>query len=255
MKKLIFLSIVALLFACNNQSKNEKTSDETNQQNTSEFDESKIGRKNFAIVWKWKTKDKQLIEDNIGDVGMEMNKLWEDDIIENLYFNKETGKENEYFPNISSFLKAHTLDDAQKILNDLILVKKGMAEYSIYPVGAKWLGRKLEAIIEREAKKSYVAVWSTEKELHQTEDAEIIEIQSAAMIKLWNEGVVENVYFDVEGTLNANDVTDFVFFINCNSENEAKEICDNLPFAKEKIASYKLASVGVFWLAQHKDNK
>ena len=255
MKNLIFLTMMAMLFACNDQSNDEKTSNETDQQNTSELDESKIGRKNFAIVWKWKTRDLQLMEDNLGAVGFEMNDLWEDDIIENLYFNKETGKENEYFPNISSFLKAHTLEDAQNILNNSILVKKEMAEYKIYPVGAKWLGRKLEAIKERGATKSYVAVWKNEKELHQTNDSKIIDKQSAAIMELWNKGAVENVYFDVAGTLEANDVTDFVFFVNANSENEAREICDNLPFAKENIASYKLALVGVFWLGQHEDNK
>ncbi len=256
MKHLIFLALVAMLFTCNNQSNEKNTSnDEENQQTTNEVDESKIGRKNFAIVWKWKTKDLQLMDENLGAVGMEMNKLWEDDIIENLYFNKETGKENEYFPNISSFLKANTLKDAQNILKNLILVKKEMADYSIYPVGAKWLGRKPEAVKERGATKSYVAVWSNEKELNQTEDAKIIDTQSAAIMELWNKGAVENVYFDVAGTLEANDVTDFVFFVNANSENEAREICDNLPFAKENIASYKLALVGVFWLGQHEDNK
>lgn len=79
--------------------------------------------------------------------------------------------------------------------------------------------------------------------------------QSDAILKLWNEGIIENVYFDVEGTQETNTVTDFVFFVNADSEKEAIEICDHLPFVQEKIAAYKLHAVGIFWLGEYKDQK
>lgn len=62
----------------------------------------------------------------------------------------------------------------------------------------------------------------------------------------WSE--IENVYFDIEGTQKSNEITDFVFFINANTIEEAKNICSQMPFVKENISSFKLYSVGVFWL-------
>ena len=254
MKKPVFYAVIALLCACNNQTQEQKSTNDTDlQQITTEEDNSEIFRKNFAIVWKWNTKNRQLIEDNISEVSIEMTKLWEKDVIENAYFNQDIDVDKfEYFPNISCFLKTSSLEEAEKTLNNLILVEKGLAEYTIYPVGSKFLGRNTGAIIKRGSSKSYVAVWSTPKKVDPDKDRDLIIAQSDALLKLWNEGSVENVYFDIEGTQKANNVTDFVFFINVNSEDEAKEICNNLPFSREKKATYKLLHVGIFWLGEYK---
>ncbi len=72
--------------------------------------------------------------------------------------------------------------------------------------------------------------------------------QNQVLKKLWDEGKIENVYFDIEGTQTKNDKTDFVFFVNANTEKEAKAIINQLPFVRNAIASYELYPVGEFWL-------
>jgi hypothetical protein len=123
----------------------------------------------------------------------------------------------------------------------------------MYHVGTKWLGRNDE-IIKEKAKptKSFVAVWTTNKEVKPSD--ELTTSHSDAVLKLWNEAVIENVYFDIEGIQKANNETDFVFFVNAISKEEAKQIADELPFAKENIASYKLLSVGSFWMGVYEDS-
>jgi len=257
MKKLTLLCFVALFFSCNNQPQGGKSSTELNQQqSTTEADDSKIGRKNFAVVWKWKTTDKKVFEENNITIAWEMEELWKKDVIVDAYFDNDTKiYKAGYFPNISCFLKAKSEEEAKMILNKLTLVKKEMAEYTIYPVGTKWLGRATEAIGKKGFTKSYVAVWSTSGKVDPNDDRDIIKAQSDALMKLWNDGAIENVYFDVEGTQEANTVTDFVFFANADSEKDAIEICDQLPFVKEKIATYKLQPVGIFWLGEFKNQQ
>lgn len=82
-----------------------------------------------------------------------------------------------------------------------------------------------------------------------TENAKL---HSEILLKLCNEGLIENVYFDVAGTQKQNDVTDFVMFVNTNTETEAREILDNLPFSNKNIAHYQLFSVGVHWMGEYK---
>ena len=257
MKKLALLSFVAILFACNNQPQDQKTSNEPNQQPaTTEVDNSKIGRKTFAIVWKWKTTDKKIFEENVLTISKEMEELWKKDVIVDAYFDNGTKiYKAGYFPNISCFLKAKSEEEAETILNKLTLVENEMAEYTIYPVGTKWLGRATEAINKKRFTKSFVAVWSTSEKFDQNDNGDVIIAQSEALLKLWNEGAIENVYFDVEGTQKTNKVTDFVFFVNADSDKEAIEICDNLPFVQEKIATYILQPVGIFWLGEFKNEQ
>ena len=152
MKKLTLLCFVALLFSCNNQPQDEKSSNAlTQQQATTEVDNSKFGRKNFAVVWKWKTKDKKIYQENNITITMEMEELWKKDVIVDAYFDNDTKiYKAGYFPNISCFIKATSEEEAKMILNKLTLVEKEMAEYTIYPVGMKWLGRATEAISKKD---------------------------------------------------------------------------------------------------------
>ena len=129
------------------------------------------------------------------------------------------------------------------------MLKKGIATYTLYPVGTKWLDRKEDKIYEKGITKSYVTIWTTNHKENATDD--LTKAQSDAILKLWDNGTIENVYFDIKGVQEANAKTDFVFFVNANSEEEARKICDNLPFFKEKIASYKIKEVGVFWLGEN----
>jgi len=250
-KSLLIILLVAFMFGCNNQSQENTSSANDNETQNSEVDNSKIGRKNFAVVWNWKFSDKQMLDDYLLTISSEMEKLWKDDIIENVYFQSDAEMASGYFPNISCFVKAQSLDEAKATLNNLTLVKNGLANYKIYPVGMKWLGRETKVIKSKGLGKSFVAVWSELETISAANDGDIIVAQADSIMSLWRKGIIENVYFDVEGTQSANDVTDFVFFVNTDTEKEAKEICDNLPFSIKGKASYKIKEVGVFWLGKH----
>lgn len=254
MKKAIVFMLVAVLFSCNNKPKEEKEVTEVQPKVVATKDTSKIGRKNYAVVWKWTTTDVQLVEDNLLAISNEINVLWKDDVVTDAYYNPDaTVDKFEYFPNVSFFLKAHSYEEGEALLNKLTLVKKGIAMYTMYPVGTKWMGRNEGKIHENGITNSYVAVWTTENMENSTD--ELTKSQADAILGLWNEGKIENVYFDIEGTQKANNETDFVFFINTNSPEEAKAVCDALPFVKKNIASYELFEVGVFWLGEFKDNQ
>lgn len=254
MKKTILLVVLVLIVACNNGAKEKKSESEVKRQNSSKENDTKFGRLNYAVVWNWTTTDKQLVMDNTTAISNELTILWKDDIVENAYYDSDAKIDKfEHFPNISFFLKANSLEEAEATLNKLTIVKKSIAKYTIYPVGTKWLGRNNEAVVKKRIiSKAYVTVWNTITEYDSANAKELIKentkAQSDAILKLWEEGIVENAYFDIEGTVNNNLITDFVFFINANSVAEAKKICDELPFVKQHLAAYKLQQVGVYWL-------
>jgi len=248
MKKFIYLSVLLLLLSCNNKEKKSKI--ETEKEANIELTDAKFGRQNYAVVWNWLTSEKEIFADAMLTVSEEMQKLWEEDVIENSYFNNAYNKEDiKIFPNVSFFIKAKTEKEARGILDELTLVKLALADYSIFPVGTKWLGRNTEKIHETGVKKSYVTVWTTLKELR--EGDELIKENSDAILALWNNGVIENAYLDLEGEKSPNDINDFVFFINSDSEEEAKATLDKLPFVTSEIASYKMYPVGVFWIGEY----
>ena len=250
MKKLLLIILLAVfMLGCSNQNQENKSTTDSNK--ATEADNSKIGYQNFAVVWNWEFSDKQMLDDYLGAVSSEMEKLWKEGVIENVYFQSDANQASGYFPNISCFVKAKNLDEAKSILNDQILVKNGLADYKIYPVGMKWLGRETKAIESKGLGKSFVAVWSELETISAANDGDIIMAQADSIMSLWKKGVIENVYFDNEGTNSTNNVTDFVFFVNADTEKEAKEICDNLPFSIEGKATYKIKEVGVFWLGKH----
>lgn len=251
MKKLIYLSVLLLLFSCN--SKEKKSTTEIEKEATStEITDAKFGRQNYAVVWNWLTTEKEIFSDAMLTVSEEMQKLWEEDVIENSYFDNSSDVDDiKVFPNISFFIKAKTLDEAKEILDGLTLVKLAIADYSIFPVGTKWLGRNTDKIHETGVKKSYVTVWTT---LNEPEIGdEITKKNSDAILELWNNGVIENVYFDIEGIQTPSDKRDFVFFVNADSEKEAKTILDELPVVTAEIASYKMYPVGVFWVGEYQE--
>ena len=250
MNKIVLIALIAVItFGCTNETAKNQEFDKTKQ--VSQISNSQVGNNNYAVVWNWKTDDKQLMDSYLLSISDEMDKLWKTDIIDNIYFNSDARKESGYFPNISFFIVAKSIDDAKNTLNNLILVKKGLANYNIYPVGGLWLGRETEVIKEKGITRSFVTVWNTPNKIDPKVDGDIIVAQADALMKLWKQGVVENVYFDVEGTQSANDVTDFVFFINTKTEAEARKICNNLPFSINNKATYKIKDVGVFWLGEH----
>ena len=257
MKKLLLITItVTTLLACNNQQKEKKTNSVTQTENSIDSDNSKFGRKNFAVIWKWTTTDVKKVEKYTIQFANEMNSLWKNGDIENVYYNSNAKIDKlEYFPNNSFFIKAKTKEKAKEILNELVFVKEGLVTPIIYPVGTKWLGRNKKAINKKGITNSFVVVWNTLREVDQIKDGNIIMEQSNELLRLNENGDIENIYWDLEKAANPSgnkDITDFIFFANANSEEKAREICDNLPFTKAKIASYSIQPVGVFWLGENK---
>ena len=264
MKKsiLTFLSILTLLFfiGCTNASQEKSTalnSDSTNPKSSVESDsQKKYNRSNYAVIWKWATNDSNLVDNNLVQISTELTDLWKKDIIENAYFDNESKIDKlTNFANIAFFLKAKNDAEAKTILDGLTVVTKDIATYKLHPVGQLWLERKTDVIHKKGISTSYATVWTTLKSPLQGGDADkLLKKQSDTIIELWNEGVIENVYFDIEGSYSANDVTDFVFFVNANSETEAKNICESLPFFKENIASYQVHQAGIFWMGKYQNN-
>lgn len=246
MKKVLMCAIAILcIIGCGDHKKKEEVKEKATVKNT----KSAKLTQNYAVVFKWDTKDEKLVEQYAMQQADQLLKMWKENKVENVYYDSEAKVDKfSYFPNISFFLKAENQAVAEKMLNDLIVVKKGISTYTIYPVGTLWLKRKKEKV----STTSYVAVWSTVFESKNTSMKKTIDEhtkdQSDEVLKLWSEGKIENVYFDIPGTVEQNDITDFVFFVNANTEEEAKEICSNLPFAKKQLATFKLFQVGVFWM-------
>ena len=260
---LLTIVLISIVFVSCNNSGNETTTEnkeiieEVKQENNTANIVNE-NSENFAVVWKWLPEDKELVGNKIGDIALEMTGLWEAGIIYNTYFNTDISEEeNEFYPNLSCFIKAKSTEEAHRILNDLSFVQNGIAEYTLHPVGTLWLGRNTDVIKKNDIKKSFVTVWTTNEAFDPNTNKEIISEQTITISTLWSKGIIENAYWDMDETYKGeneevNNKRDFVFFVNADTENEAREICDNLPFVKNNIATYKLASVGVFWLGEYK---
>lgn len=253
MKKLLsFLLTVFLLNGCTSQSKKETPPTNPVIQTSISDERLRTGKTNFAVTWKWTTTDSKLVSNSLPVISEELLKLWKSSTIENAYFDTESSTDKfEHFANIAFFLKADSKEEAEHLLNNLEVVKKGIASYQLYPVGVLWLGRKTEAVKKKSNIVSFATVWTTK--VTPKPSAKLIKEQSAKISELWNQGVVENVYFDIEGTQSQNEVTDFVFFVNARSQEEAQKICNSLPFYKEGIASYEMYQAGAFWMGRHED--
>ena len=248
MKKILFLFAISfLILSCGEQPQEEESTNPTEEQTRDEL--SKVGRTNYAVIWKWTTEDTQLAGDNMQIISEEFAGLWHDDVIENAYYDESPPADKlENFPNIACFLKAHSIAEADSILGTLTIVQKQIASYTLYPVGHLWLDRKSEVINEKGITKSFAVVWTTD--LGKQPSDETLKAQNDKILELWNAGTIENVYFDIEGVIKENDKTDFVFFVNTDSLEEAVDICNALPFAKENLASYQIFHAGMFWLGK-----
>ncbi len=245
MRYTLLLLVASLLIASCGDSKKKATQEIQKAVTTNT---STIGRINYAVVWNWTTTELGLITENTENISEELSALWENDIVENVYYDSDS-KNNKlaHLPNISFYLKADNEQEARETLNNLTIVKKGLSAYSLYPVGNLWLDRKFKTINEKGLTKSFVAIWNTNNK----PTNEQAQSQNDVVLNLWNEGTIENVYFDIEGTQKPSSKTDFVFYVNANSEEESKTICESLPYYKQNIATYELHAVGVFWMGKY----
>lgn len=249
MKHIFFyLTLGFLVFGCNKTTKDTSTETKSETIESTTKQTSEIGKNNYAVVWNWTTTNEQLVADNAPKIAEELTSLWKKGVVENTYYNSDSKVDKlSYFPNISFSLKAVSYEDAEVILNKLTVVKKGIAVYKLYPIGTLWLDRKFKTIHENGMTKSYVTVWTTKNK----PTDELTQAQNDKILELWTAGKIENVYFDIEGVEKLNNKTDFVFYANANTKAEAIEICENLPFFKENIATYKIHEVGVFWMGKY----
>lgn len=161
MKKSIILLplfFFAIITSC--KQKEEKKVNQIKQKESATKENTKIGRKNYVVIWKWSTSDIQLVENNLIKISEEINTIWKDDIITDAYYNaNSTIDKLAYFPNVSFVVKAKTIKEVEEELNKLTLIKKGIASYSVYPVGTKWLSRDSDKINNKGITLSYAAVW------------------------------------------------------------------------------------------------
>lgn len=123
MKKLVSLiAICLLIFSCKSPVKQNATVQATTDEEIS----SASGRDTYAVVWDWLITDDHMVGENTGAFTTELMALWKNDDIENVYFNTDAGLNTEIpFPTISFFIKAHSPEDAQLLLDSLTIVKKG----------------------------------------------------------------------------------------------------------------------------------
>ena len=88
------------------------------------------------MVFNWATKYENLVMENSMLQSDELRRLWEDGVVENIYYDAEAQRDRFfYFPNITFTLKAADVKEAKTILDNLVVVKKGIATYTTYPVG------------------------------------------------------------------------------------------------------------------------
>ena len=106
---------------------------------------------------------------------------------------------------------------------------------------------------EADMRNTYAVTWTIE-----TNDTRLfqhtINEQMTKMLKLWGEGILENVYLDNkkdEVSVHKGDVGKVMFFIKAKTEEEAKSVLDTMPLVKNNVASYQLRLAGVLWLKQY----
>ncbi|USH02269.1 hypothetical protein K6Q96_15645 [Grimontia kaedaensis] len=100
---------------------------------------------------------------------------------------------------------------------------------------------------------TFAVVWE-----YTTDDVDLIRkslsTQSGELLKLWEQGTVENAYLAEEQDFeNGTDILNIVFFIKANSKAGAEKILNEFTFVKKGIAKYELYPVGLLWLKTFED--
>ena len=124
MKKLFtMIGISLLMLSC--QYTGEQEMKQKKQAAASAFYE----QESYAVIWEWTTTDEQIIIDHVTEITKDLMHLWDQQVIENVYFKAEAEIKNGMdFPSISFFIKASNVEEAKKHLNELTIVKQGIAK-------------------------------------------------------------------------------------------------------------------------------
>ena len=222
-----------------------------NKQQTEQVKETYKVRYNFAVIWHWETTDKEHVLSSLTKQAQELNDLWEKDIVENIYLNPDAEfSTGEQFPDISFIIKAKNEQTAKVYLDNMLFVKNKISSYTIYRVGQKYLGRNTDVLSVIGKKKSFAAIFNTQGS--KNDILENLQEQNDKTLELWQTGQIENAYIDIEGySSGKSSIPSMVYYVNSDDKESAHIILDKLPFVKNKLTSYQLFPVGIFWLGQY----
>ena len=100
----------------------------------------------------------------------------------------------------------------------------------------------------------YLVTWDTKSITNRKKFDKLLSDQAGSLLKLWKAGKIENVYIDPKPTdQEGQRVGTVAFFVRATSPEAAKGILADMPFVKNKVASYQLKEVGAFWLGRPED--
>lgn len=243
MQKLFILILLSAMFiSCKQENVKQEKKETVDTEKTSTLSIEK-----FGVKWYWVSDDPLNFESKNSIFKKELNELWESGVIENVYFGVEQEVEGRLaYPTIAFFINASSDQEARKILNNLTIVHEGIASYNLVPVGLLWMDRKNDAVKALQKENAYISIWHMKDGSKLTDSLTVV--QNDMVLNLWKEGVIENIYFNIEGTIQDNKRKDFIFFVNANSKEEARMVCNDLPFYTEGIAEYQMYDAGKYWL-------
>ena len=244
MRKILTLLIVIVMVSCDNQ--------ETKSKKETKAITVETVYNNYAVIWDILTDDHEYVMNYLSEQAEEFNKLFGDGTLENAYLNNYEFVElnnDAALASVMFFVKAKSVIAAQAIIDQMSFVRNKVATYNIYPVGEKWLDRQPAAGENQEY--SFATVWFNTADEATTK--KFVQAQNDQVLALWKEGKIENAYFAAENAFEKqNEIPGMVFFMNADTEEAAREICDGLVFSKEGVATYELFPVGTFWLGSTK---
>ena len=246
---IILIASVAIL-SCQN-TKEKKQTVKQNIKTITEKEVKFVKTISYAVVWDWSqnnTVDKILpvIQKQVPVI----IDLWKKGTIENVYMDTESKlNDTETFSKVFFIIKGKNIKQVKAILDDTPLAKAGIANYKLYPLGVKWLKRNNKAVeLVQKTKNTFAVVWNPIE--YNTKYKALLGEQNIKLLKLWNEGVIENAYLDTE-SIGKKDIqeTALVYFINASTKKDASEILNEFPFVKESVGTYTLHKVGRFWMS------
>ena len=247
---IVIILLTCFMISCQN-SRGDKNRVNSTEQDKAMAETAFVPVKSFAVLWNWT--EGNTIEGILPSIQQQAQvvvDLWEKGIIENAYMENESElNKNEKFANAFFIIKGKNEQEVRGILDKTPAYLAGITNYNLYPIGIKWLKRNKNAIQKaQESKKSFAVVW-TQIEYNDKYEQYVGE-QAIKILELWNEGVIENAYLDVEkvGKKDQQNPT-LLFFINASTQEDAAKILDELPFVSEKIGKYSLYPVGSFWMS------
>lgn len=235
-----FLMINLFIFVgCKNKVENETVTPEPQTESVSEFINT------YAVIPSLVTENPQKFNDNITEQASQLNKLWEEGIVENLYYNVEGQTvDKQIIPSITYFIRATDEDKAKNILDQMIFRTKNIGTFDLIPVGNFLFGESEKSKDVRLKKKNtYVVIWDLLKPYNEVDRKEI-EDQFAADFKLYEDGVLENAYKNSPYDESVKNFT--VYFMNADTEQGANKILNEMPFIKSNTASFRIINVGHF---------